>query len=488
MKRALLVLACLSLGAFGTYIAHSLVQGQVTAVPVSPKELTSYRDIVKKVLPAVVSIEAQARGSRLRRTRPEDMQLPEELDRHFGAPGRKIDDQDEFSRVGFGSGFLVNSRGVVVTNNHVVAEADRAMVQLRDGRKFYSRDIKTDPKTDLAIIRLDVKIALPHLEFGDSEQMEIGDRVLAVGAPFGLAGTVTHGIISAKGRALKMNMYEDFLQTDAAINPGNSGGPLINLEGKVIGINSAIKSRTGGFQGIGLAISSNLGKAIMQQLLKSGVVRRGYLGVGIRDVDEEVARELKLKEARGVQITRLLADGPGKKAGVKVDDVIVRVNGKAVRDGRELQTVVAGLPLGKAVKLEVIRDGKPKTLEIVVQEQPKTFGSMPTPAVPEPGKGAFVVDKVGMVVADLSPDLAESLGYSETAKGALITRIDRRGLAGNAGLLPGMLVTSVNGKKVTGAKGLLQAMRSANLQKGARLTVTTPRGGSRTVTLRESDD
>jgi serine protease Do len=416
------------------------------------------------------------------------MQLPPDLERRFGAPARQVDQDYEYQRVGFCSGFIVHPKGFIVTNNHVVEGAERAMVHLRDGRKFYSKDIKTDPKTDLAIIRLDVKVALPSLDFGDSDLMEIGDRVLAVGAPFGLTGSVTHGIISAKGRALKMNVYEDFLQTDAAINPGNSGGPLISLEGKVIGINSAIKSRTGGFQGIGLAISSNLGRSIMQQLLKEGVVRRGYLGVGIRDVDDEVAKELGLKQASGVQVTRLLPDGPGGKAGIKVDDVIVRIGGKPVHDGRELQTVVAALPLGKPVKVEVLREGKKKTLDVTVVEQPKTFGTSRAPVQPEVGKGAFRVEKVGMEVSDLTPDLAESLGYKETVKGALITRVERRGLAGGAGLLPGMLIVSVDGKKVTGAKGLLQGMRSADLGRGARLSVTTPRGGTRTVTLRESEE
>src|SRR5262249_4169358 len=174
-------------------------------------------------------------------------QLPAEIAPFFQAPARRIDDQDEYRRVGFGSGFLASPRGVVVTNNHVVDGADRALVQLRDGRKFYSKDIKTDPKTDLAIIRLENRSGLPALEFGDSDHMEIGDRVLAVGAPFGLTGSVTHGIISAKGRALKMNMYEDFLQTDAAINPGNSGGPLVDLEGKGIGITSPLQTPSARF-------------------------------------------------------------------------------------------------------------------------------------------------------------------------------------------------------------------------------------------------
>ena len=209
--------------------------------------------------------------------------------------------------------------------------------------------------------------------------MEIGDRVLAVGAPFGLTGSVTHGIISAKGRnGLNMNMYEDFLQTDAAINPGNSGGPLVNLDGKVIGINAAIKSRSGGFQGVGLAIASNLAKNVMDQLLKDGVVHRGYLGVQIKDlIDKDLAQRLGLKEDQhGVVVVAGLRQVSRRaKAALQAGDVITAIAGKPVKDGRELQRVVAGLPLGKPVDMVVLRDGKPQTLKVTIEEQPKEFGT-----------------------------------------------------------------------------------------------------------------
>jgi len=235
MKRSILIVACLFLGGLGTYVAQSMMQGKfitgdtvaataggpAAATPI-PKELTSYREIVKRVLPAVVSIEAQAKGGARPKRKPGEMQLPE--------PGPFRD--EERSKVGFGSGFIISPKGVVVTNNHVVEGADLAIVTLWSGKKYTSRTIKTDPKTDLAIIQLDSRELLPYMEFGDSDSMEIGDRVLAVGAPFGLTGTVTQGIISSKGRSLRVNMYEDFLQTDAAINPGNSGGPLISLDGR----------------------------------------------------------------------------------------------------------------------------------------------------------------------------------------------------------------------------------------------------------------
>jgi serine protease Do len=489
MKRFVLVLACLSLGGAGVYLGQTVLQGQApvtrsgTAV-LLPKELTSYRDVVKKVLPAVVSIEAQSRSGRARPNRPGDMQLP-----GAGDPFKDnwaIDDETP-SRIGFGSGFIVSPKGVVVTNNHVVEGADQVLVHLRDGSKYTSTSIKTDAKSDLAIIRLDAKLPLSYLEFGDSNDMEIGDRVLAVGAPFGLTGTVTHGIISSKGRSLRMNMYEDFLQTDAAINPGNSGGPLVNLEGKVIGVNSAIKSRTGGFQGIGMAISSNMAKWIANQLLENGVVRRGYLGVGIQDVDDDIAKDLGLKEAKGVKVTRIYRGAPGAKAGLKTDDVILELGGKRVANGQALQLAVAALPLGKPVDLRIVRDGKPQTLKVTIEEQPEGFGAARAPRIPEIGRGSFNVERVGIVVTDLTEELADALGYDETVKGGVIVRMERAGLAALAGLQTGMVIVKVNKKATTTAKAVKEVMAAGSTAKGITVQVRSQRGGLRTFVLREEE-
>ena len=265
-------------------------------------------------------------------------------------------------------------------------------MQLKDGRKFVTKDIKADPKTDLAIVRIQAKARCLTWSWATASSMEIGDRVLAVGAPFGLTGSVTAGIISAKGRSLNMNMYEDFLQTDAAINPGNSGGPLVNLEGKVIGINAAIKSRSGGLQGIGLAISSNLVKHVETSLVKYGTVHRGYLGVGIDEVDNEtLATHLGVKTGHGVIVTQVFANGPAAKAGVKEGDVITALGGKPVQDMRSLQWAVAELPKGDPLKLSVIHDGKPETLSVVIAEQPPTFGTTqaPRPVCRRPSKRRF---------------------------------------------------------------------------------------------------
>src|SRR5262245_46983732 len=377
MKRCSLIVCCLVLGGLaGAFLAGPLLKGQAPAVPAFPKELSSYRDVVKKVLPAVVSIESKAKAvpARPGRRQPPMQEVPEEFRRFFDfGDGEEAPDPQG----GFGSGFIVDAKGVILTNFHVVDGASQVIVHMSDGRKFTSKDVKTDPKTDLAIVRIEAPAALPFLELGDSDAMEIGDRVLAVGAPFGLTGTVTHGIISGKGRSLQLNMYEDFLQTDAAINPGNSGGPLVSLDGKVIGISAAIKSRSGGWQGVGLAIASNIAKSITPQLLKDGVVRRGYLGVQIKDVDEpEVAARLGLKEGeQGVLVTRIFEDTPGAKAGLKEGDVITSLNGKPVGNGHDLQTLIARQPVGKAVEVRVLRDGKPTTLQVTIEEQPQKYGT-----------------------------------------------------------------------------------------------------------------
>ncbi len=310
-----------------------------------PRELTSYRDVVKRVLPAVVSIETRAKNKGRYAQWAILSTIPS-----ASRPASP-------NRLGFGSGFFVDPSGVVVTNFHVVEGADSAVVLLQDGRKFTSKNIRTDRRTDLADPSLDVKDArFPVLELGDSDAMEIGDRVLAVGAPFGLTGTVTHGIVSAKGRnGLQMNMYEDFIQTDAAINPGNSGGPLINMEGKVIGINSAIKTRSGGFQGIGLAVASNLAKNVVQDLRTTGFVQRGYLGIQVRELDPGSRRVSASPKDSGVVVAEVFDKPPPAKAGLQAGRHHHRHRrAKPVKDGNVLQRIVATLPIDKAVAVEIV--------------------------------------------------------------------------------------------------------------------------------------
>lgn len=495
MKRASVAVVLVLSGALlGTAVSRSGLQGQPIAVPAIPKEMTSYRAIVKQVLPAVVSIESKSKPvARKLPRRPQteiDPRIPEEFHRFFEDQPKfgEVPGRDTPSRLGFGSGLLIDPKGVILTNNHVVDGADEVVVQLEDGRKFVSRDVKTDPKTDLAIVRIKARGDLPYLTLGDSDQMEIGDRVLAIGAPFGLIGSVSHGIVSGKGRSLRMNMYEDFIQTDAAINPGNSGGPLINLEGKVIGINAAIKTRSGGFQGIGLAVSSNLARDVMKQLLKNGSVKRGYLGVQIKDVsDETLAERLGLKAGEmGVLVTRTFDAAPAAKGGVKEGDVITSINGHTIHDGRDLQGVVARLPLDRPVDVQIVRDGKPMKLRVTIAEQPADLSParVPVPTAPESMPETISIDKLGVAAADLTADLAARLGYKESARGALVVRV-QRGSSAAAELAPGMLITKVDKTPVDSADALRAAVAKASLEKGILLQVSSPQGGTSYVLLKK---
>ncbi|MFM7152336.1 MAG: trypsin-like peptidase domain-containing protein [Gemmataceae bacterium] len=450
------------------------VQPPDAGEPAQRREPISYRDIVKKVLPAVVSVESFARdgGKSAASRSPAN---PNESRPSPDGPPFVPGPNDHPSRIGFGSGFIVHSRGVVVTNNHLVEGADKVVVQLNTGKKFTAKKVSTDPKTDLAVLRVEPTDPLPSLEFGDSDLMEIGDRVLAVGAPFGLTGTVTHGILSSKGRSLKMNLYEDFLQTDAAINPGNSGGPLISLEGKVIGVNSAIKSRSGGFQGIGLAISSNLARRVVDALEAEGVVRRGYLGVGFIDVDEDIQQQLDLEQATGVKITRIYTNAPGVRAGLKVNDVILRVAGKPVSDGRNLQMVVTGLPLGKPADVEIVRDGKTQTVPVTIEEQPTNFGMAKKTETPKQTKEAIILERLGMALADLTPEIAETLGFPNTLRGVFIAQIKEGGLAQTAGLKAGQVILSINRRAVTTARAVAAQLTNADTARGVLIRVRGPR-------------
>ena len=479
MKRNLSILGLfLALVAVGGYGASRALVWANNSAPIA-HDLPSYRDVVKRVLPAVVSIEAH---SKTRVTSsfqtPFNMPgLPEELRKEFERFQKKSPEMHPGRA--FGSGLIVDANGVILTNDHVIRGADEVEVLLQDGRKFTSRDIKRDPRTDLAIVRIQAK-GLPFLKLGDSDAMEIGDRVLAIGAPLGMTGTVTSGIISAKGRDIHMNMYEDFLQTDAAINPGNSGGPLVNLAGEVVGINSAIKSGTGGFQGIGLAISSNLAKNVMDQLQHNGSVKRGYLGVQIQALDPDVANRLGLGGKTGVVIAKVGPGTPAAKAGLQDGDILLEFAGQAVKDPRSLQRLVAGQAMGKNVELTVYRDGAKKTLTLTVENQPEAFGITTSPSA-EPGLTTF--GKIGVKVTDLTSKRAKELGFPEESR-VLITDVDPESAAGRAGLRSGMLILQVDGKPVKTVAEVQIAFDKSSLAKGYLLQVRSPQGGTMYVLVK----
>jgi len=486
MSRLYVAVTCLVLGGLaGAFVAEPLLRGQVNA-PVAtgiPKEVTSFRDVVKKVLPAVVSIEstanpkpaAQRPEQPRRRPQFDDQGVPEEFRRFLEEfQNNPFDDADAVPSHSFGSGFLVDPKGVILTNHHVVNGANQVEVTLQDGRKFKSTDIHSDQRTDLAIVRIKAEAQLPYLELGDSSQMEQGDRVLAIGAPFGLAGSVTAGIVSAKGRSLSNGPgdRDDFIQTDAAINPGNSGGPLVSLDGKVIGITSAIKSRSGGFQGVGLAISSNLAKRISEKLLKDGTVRRGYLGVQMKDlIDKDLAQRLGVEKEGGVIISRAYEKAPAAKAGIKGGDVVTAFAGKPIKDGKMLQDIVNELPVGKSYDATVVRDGKPQTISVKIEEMPATYGNerVPFPRVPKKDESAIMLNSIGAEVVDVEEDLAKQMGLKDVTSGAAVIRVVRDTPAAESGLFPGMVITKADKKPIKSATDLRDALKDGALKKGVLL-------------------
>jgi serine protease Do len=327
---------------------------------------------------------------------------------------------------------------------------------------------------------------LPYATLGDSDQMQIGDWVLALGQPFGLQDTVTAGIISAKGRDIGITRYNEFIQTDAAINPGNSGGPLVNLQGEVIGINTAISSNSGGFQGVGFAVPANLAKWVSTQLLKDGSVRRAYLGVGIQGLDHTLADQLGLSTSQGAVITDVQPDSPAAQAGLQPRDVIVEFGGRPVQSPRALQAVVARAEIGSRQPVVVIRDGKRHTLYVTVKEQPKGYGEV---AMNDeegdarvPDSSSF--DNLGLEVADLTKELAQQLNV-KTESGVVITDVEPGSLAGSAGLRQGDVITHVGKTAVKSVEEFRAAVKKADLSKGLMLLIKSSEG-SRFVVLKSS--
>jgi serine protease Do len=459
MGRVPLAVVCIGLGAVGAMVVSGL-NAQPPAIPGAPaplpgREWQSLAPVAKRVLPAVVCIEGKGRAKR---------QAGEDTD------------------PGFGSGVLVSADGVVLTNNHVLSDLDSVDVTLTDGRKFTTADIRRDPKTDVALVKLAGVKDLPFLEYGDSDQMEVGDRVLALGAPFGLTGSVTSGIVSAKSRNnLKLNAFEDFIQTDAAMNPGNSGGPLVNMDGKVIGLTAAIKTRTGGFQGVGLAVSSNMAKKIAADLLEKGVVKRSFVGLAARDLDADTATKAGVKGTAGAVVTKVGEDSPAAKAGVVVGDVITKVNGQPVKDAQDLIRVTSALPVGQVVDVLLWRDGKFYVGKVSVEEEKVALRPAPKP---DPLPGGVTSEMVGLAMTDFTEDMALQRKLPKETRGAAISGVARNSFAERSGLARGLVVLKVDKTPVTSALAFEQALKKASVEDGAVLHVLKPNGDVDFVLLR----
>ncbi len=424
----------------------------------------AFTAVTKQVSPAVVFIQATKQHVMTGHASGlgPGAQIPDELRRFFGDRLPMPQTPPPGPSVGQGSGFIISDDGYILTNNHVAGQAEKLEVTLTDGRKFDARVIGTDAHTDVALIKIEAS-KLPTLPLGNSEEIEVGEWVLAVGSPFGLTGTVTSGIVSAKNRnSMGITDYENFIQTDAAINPGNSGGPLVNLNGEVVGINTAIISRSGGYNGIGFAIPINMAQQICQQLMENGSVTRGYLGVMIQPLSSELAKSFGLDIESGVLVGDVTADGPAQAAGLQRGDVIVEMDGQPADNMPQFRNRVALVKPGTEVQLVVLRDGKRTPLKIKVGQLPGDAG-VATAATPH-------VDSLGLSVQTLDAQLAERLGLG-TDQGVVVTQVTPGSAAAASGLKPGTLIKEVNRKPVLSADQFAKAIQELGQDESVLLLI-----------------
>jgi len=406
--------------------------------------ITSFSGIVKNVRPAVVNVFTTKVVKQKGFHSPSGGGDP--FEEFFGPQFKQFFGPKEFKQSSLGSGFIIAEDGYILTNNHVVENVDEIKVRLTDKDEYTAKIVGRDPKTDVALVKIDAKKKLPVAALGDSDSLDEGDWVIAIGNPFGLGHTVTAGIVSAKGRyGILPGSYEDFIQTDAAINPGNSGGPLININGEVVGINTAIFSPQGAFGaqgniGIGFAIPINMAKVILSQLKNTGKVIRGWLGVTIQPVTPEIAESLKLHESRGALISSVMTGSPAEKAGINGGDVILEFDGKKIDDYHTLPSTVAATPIGKEVKVKLIRDGKEKIIELRV-------GEMPPDVTGEVTEEGGRTNEFGLSVSDLTPEIAQRYGI-KSKQGVLVTEIEQGSPADMAGIQAGDLIVEINRKPV----------------------------------------
>jgi serine protease Do len=388
-----------------------------------------------------------------------------------------------------GSGFVIDPSGIVVTNNHVIAEADEIIVNFADGTKLRAELLGRDEKVDLAVLRVKPKAPLKAVNFGDSDKTRVGEWVIAIGNPFGLGGSVTVGVVSARNRNIESSLYDDFIQTDAAINRGNSGGPLFNLQGEVIGINTAIFSQTGGSIGIGFAIPANTVLPLIKQLRETGEIQRGWIGVSIQAVDEQIAESLGLPAARGALIAAVSDNGPAQKGGLLAGDVVIRFNGQEVREMRNLPRIVAGAEIGKTVDVVVIRKGKEQTLKIQVAKlaEPDKKSSRQTKAEPEPQQKSRQTQNrpLGLELSAVSEELRRRYRLNPDTKGLVITAVDPDSNAAEQNVQAGVVLLQVSGEPVTTIaemRARLDALKKAG-KRSALLLLFAPGGEQKFVAV-----
>jgi len=444
--------------------------------------LPEFTELVADNGPAVVNISTTTKAKGNRAQLPQGMQVPEgtpfdDLFKHFfEQPGQRPQPYEAHS---LGSGFVLSSDGYILTNHHVIKDADEIIVRFSDRRELEAKVLGSDERSDVALLKVDAK-GLKTVKLGDSTALKVGEWVLAIGSPFGFDHSATAGIVSALGRSLPNDSYVPFIQTDVAINPGNSGGPLFNLKGEVVGINSQIYSRTGGFMGVSFAIPMDVVMNVVDQIKSQGYVSRGWLGVVIQDVTRELAESFGLKKPHGALISKVMPDSPASKAGFQAGDVILKFNGKTVNVSSELPPIVGRTAIGKSVPVVVMRNNKQLTIKVKVEELPESEKLAQT----DTKASRLVDDRLAIEVADLNDKQREEFGIEKG--GVLVVNIEQ-GPAAQAGVRPGDILMSINNKKLTDAKQFLDAAKKLPTNKAVPLLVQRGHGAT-FLALRISDD
>jgi serine protease Do len=454
--------------------AMTPAQAQVTPRPNAP---ASFAQLTARLLPTVVQIttsqtlKAPARGQMP--DLPEDSPLSELFKNFLGPRGNQ-----PRQVTSLGSGFIIDPTGYIVTNNHVIENGEQVTVILSDETSLRARVVGRDPQTDLALLKVNPAKPLPATRFGDSDKAMIGDWVIAIGDPFGIGSTVTAGIISARNRNINAGPYDDFIQTDAPINRGNSGGPLFDMEGNVIGVNSAIFSPTGGSVGIGFSIPANLAREVVQQLRQFGQARRGWIGVRIQAVTQELAQAMSLPSRQGALISDVTAAGPAAKAGLRNGDLVVAFDGKPVPDNRALPRIVANTPIGKTVTVDVLRNGRKQTYRIQVarlaEDKPADRASKPAPPAPRPPSR---LGQMGLSVGALDDAARQRFRIGSGVQGVVVTQVAPGSPAGEKNLRPGDVIVEVQGQKATSPDALNKAIEAAANSKKPVALFLISRGG-----------
>lgn len=475
-----------------TLLLMSLLIGGIYPVSAQDSGLESlretgkaFRSVARDISPAVVYIqveqEVQARSMDPRMNPFEGSPFGEEFFRRFFGEPPRGDDPDRPQRrtTGQGSGFLISADGYIMTNNHVVGDADKITVQFQDGREFDAELVGADPPTDVALIRISAREELPYIKLGDSERLEVGDWVLAFGNPFGLSHTMTAGIVSAKGRSgIGLTDYENFIQTDAAINPGNSGGPLVNLDGEAVGMNTAIFSRSGGYMGIGFAIPINMAKNIYLQLAEHGKVTRGRIGVYIQDLTRELAESFDIDQRQGILVSQVMKDSAAEKGGLEQGDIIIKLNGNTVENVAVFRNQVALTRPGTTIELEILRKGKVRKHKIIVDAMDvETATSDDVPAA----ETGTALSQIGLRLQQLTPELAEQFGYQQD-RGVLVAAVEPGSVAARAGIEAGALIEEVNRVDVNDPEEVVSLVEKS--KRDTVLLLIRQGSGSRYIALR----